>query len=175
VLIGGLGLGFTLKATLAALPKQSEIVVGELMPQIVEWVRVHMGSGALLDDRRVRVELGNVADLIRRSTGRFDAILLDVDNGPDALCIKANHVLYGPDGLAAAHRALKPGGRLAIWASSEDPAFVKRFGRSGFDARAVRTRSRRDKGARHVIFVGDALESEARGGDAPASRRPRAR
>ncbi|APR78936.1 Hypothetical protein A7982_04283 [Minicystis rosea] len=155
VLIGGLGLGFTLKATLALLPRRSEVVVGELVPEIVQWVRDPVGGGKLLDDRRTKIEIGNVADLIRRSEARFDAIMLDVDNGPAALCLKDNHVLYGPDGLAAAARALKPGGRLAIWSAGDDAAFTKRFGRSGFDARAVHTRARRDKGARHVIFVGD--------------------
>lgn len=163
VLIGGLGLGFTLKATLAVLPRKSEVIVGELIPEIVAWVRDPVGAGALLDDRRVRVEIGNVADIIRGSAARFDAIMLDVDNGPAALCLKDNHVLYGPEGLAAAARALKPGGRLAIWSAGVDPAFVKRFGKSGFDARAVPVRARRDKGARHAIFVGDL----------PSARRPR--
>jgi spermidine synthase len=155
VLIGGLGLGFTLETALARVPRRSEIVVAELIPELVGWVRHPVGRGKLLDDRRVRIELGNVADVIRRSEARFDSIMLDVDNGPAALCLKDNHVLYGPAGLAAAARALKPGGRLAIWSAGDDPTFTKRFGKSGFDARSIHTRARRDKGARHVIFVGD--------------------
>lgn len=171
VLIGGLGLGYTLAATLKILPRKAEVVVGELMPEIVAWVRDPVGAGALLDDRRVKIAIGNVADLIRASEARFDAIMLDVDNGPAALCLRDNHVLYGPDGLAAAARALKPGGRLAIWSAGVDQAFVKRFGKSGFDARAVPIRARRDKGARHCIFVGD-LPSE-RGRHRPASPAPK--
>jgi spermidine synthase len=166
VLIGGLGLGFTLKATLAILPRRAEVVVGELVPEIVQWVRDPMGAGALLDDRRTRIEIGNVADIIRGSTARFDAIMLDVDNGPAALCLRDNHVLYGPEGLANAMRALKPGGRLAIWSAGDDTAFTKRFGRAGFDARAVHTRARRDKGARHVVFVGDRRDGPNRRRDA---------
>lgn len=155
VLIGGLGLGFTLKATLALLPRRTEVVVAELIPEIVQWVRDPVGAGALLNDRRVKIHIGNVADLLRASVARFDAVMLDVDNGPAALCLRDNHVLYGPTGLASAARALRPGGRLAIWSAGDDPAFTKRFGKSGFDARAIHTRARRDKGARHVIFVGD--------------------
>jgi SAM-dependent methyltransferase len=162
VLIGGLGLGFTLEATLELLPRKAEVVVGELLPEIVAWVRDPVGRGAYLDDRRVRIAIGNVAEIIRGSEARFDAIMLDVDNGPAALCLKDNHVLYGPDGLAAAHRALKPGGRLAIWSASIDNAFTKRFGKSGFDARAVPIRARRDKGARHCIFVGDRVDGTRR-------------
>lgn len=158
VLIGGLGLGFTLRATLAVLPRRGEVVVGELIPEIVSWVRDPVGAGKLLDDRRVKIEIGNVAEIIRRSENRFDAILLDVDNGPAALCLRDNHVLYGPEGLAAAWRALRPGGRLAIWSAGGDPIFTKRFGKSGFDAREIPCRARRDKGARHAIFVGDRLD-----------------
>ena len=155
VLIGGLGLGFTLETTLARIPKRSKVVVAELIPELVGWVRDPVGRGKLLDDRRVKIEIANVADVIRRSEARFDAIMLDVDNGPAALCLRDNHGPAGPAGLAAAARALQPGGRLAIWSAGEDPVFTKRFGKSGFDARAVHTRARRDKGARHVIFVGD--------------------
>lgn len=175
VLIGGLGLGFTLEATLKLLPRKAEVVVGELIPEIVTWVRDPVGRGKFLDDRRVRIEIGNVAEIIRASEGRFDAIMLDVDNGPAALCLQDNHVLYGPDGLAAARRALEPGGRLAIWSASIDNAFVKRFGKSGFDARAVPIRARREKGARHCIFVGDRplreRAADPRRGAAPALER----
>jgi spermidine synthase len=155
VLIGGLGLGYTLAATLAILPRKSQVVVAELVPEIAEWVRHPVGSGKLLDDRRTRLVIGNVADVMRQSPAGFDAIMLDVDNGPAALCLKDNHVLYGPIGLANAAQALRPGGRLAIWSAAEDAHFTKRFGKSGFDARAVHTRARRDKGAKHVIFLGD--------------------
>lgn len=179
VLIGGLGLGFTLKTTLALLPRKSQVVVAELVPEIPRWLRDPVGAGALLDDRRVRVEIADVADVMRANPGGFDAILLDVDNGPAALCLKDNHKLYGPAGLANAARALKPGGRLAIWSAGDDPHFTKRFGKSGFDARAVHTRARRDKGARHVVFVGDLLSPpppRARAAPPPraarAARRP---
>jgi spermidine synthase len=157
VLVGGLGLGFTLKAALASLPAKSEVVVGELVPALVDWLREHLGAGALLDDRRVHLELGNVVELLRKSRARFDAIMLDVDNGPSALSTKENQALYGARGLAAAKNALKPGGRLAIWSAGPDEAFLKRFERAGFDARVVNIRARRDKGPRHVLFIGDAL------------------
>jgi len=156
-LIGGLGLGFTLRAALRTLPPKSSIVVGELVPALVTWNREHLSFGPLLDDRRVRIEIGNVSDLLRRSTSRFDTIMLDVDNGPAALSAEDNRRLYGNRGLEIAKQALKPGGRLVIWSAGPDEAFLKRFQRAGFDARVVKARARGDKGTRHVLFVGDSL------------------
>jgi spermidine synthase len=154
VLIGGLGLGYTLRAVLNLLPKKVEVVVAELIPEIVDWLRGPVGAGALLDDRRVTVDLRDVAAVIRSSADRFDAILLDVDNSPDSLVQPANARLYGPDGLAEAVRALRPGGRYAVWSAGDDVAFTKRLGRAGLDARAIHVRATKEKGSRHVIFLG---------------------
>lgn len=156
VLVGGLGLGFTLRATLASLPPQSEVIVGELMVPLAGWLRDHLEAGPLLDDPRVRLVFGNVAELMTKHPGRYDAIMLDVDNGPSALTAQGNRALYSDRGLANAKRALKPGGRLVIWSAGPDEAFLERFGRAGFRARVIHTRARRDKGPRHCLFVGDA-------------------
>ncbi len=154
VLIGGLGLGFTLKATLATLPARSVVIVRELVPKLASWVRAHAGGAAMLEDRRVRIEFGDVAARIESSEGAFDAIVLDVDNGPTALVKPSNARLYGVDGLAAAKRALVEGGRLAIGSASHDAAFLRRFEQAGFEARAVEPRTRRGNGGRHVVFIG---------------------
>ncbi len=154
VLVGGLGLGFTLRAALALLPARAGVLVVELSPAIVEWVRGPVGAAALLDDPRVTVELRDCAEVIRESRGRFDAILLDVDNGPSALTQRENRWLYTPAGLAASARALRPGGRLAVWSAGADEAFAERLRRAGLVASTFPVRARRDRGARHVIFVG---------------------
>jgi spermidine synthase len=154
-LIGGLGLGSTLRAALAALPKRARVIVAELVPEVVGWVRGHGRGAAMLDDPRVTVETRDCAAILRESEGRFDAILLDVDNGPSALTQAANRALYGHEGLRAAARALRPGGRFAVWSAGEDRAFLARMTRAGFAARAVRARAHARAGARHVIFVGE--------------------
>jgi spermidine synthase len=160
VLVGGLGLGFTLRAALAVLPPGARVVVAELCPAIVEWVRGPLGNGALLDDPRVTVDARDCAAILRESAARFDAILLDVDNGPSALTQSANRWLYEHEGLKAAARALRAGGRLAVWSAGPDEAFVERLGRAGFGARTVPVRAHRaakgakGQGARHVVFLG---------------------
>ncbi len=160
VLIGGLGLGFTLRATLGLLSPSARVVVAELVPEIVDWVRGPLGGAALLDDPRVVVEVRDVAAVLRESADRFDAILLDVDNGPSALTQASNRWLYGRAGVDAAARALRPGGRLAVWSAGEDPAFEALLGRAGLAARSVRVRAHRarpgssGRGAHHVIFLG---------------------
>ena len=156
VLIGGLGMGFTLRATLDLLPADATVVVAELVPAVVEWNRGPLGPLAKepLQDKRVRVEIGNVAAIIRARAGQFDAVLLDVDNGPAALTDSNNGVLYDREGIAAAHASLKEEGVLAIWAVKEDPKFVQRLRASGFDAHVRRARGRLAKGGpRHSVFV----------------------
>ena len=162
VLVGGLGFGFTLRAALALLPPSARVVVAELIPEMVAWVRGPVGSGALLDDPRVTVDPRDVADLLRESQGRFDAILLDVDNGPSALTQSSNRWLYARAGIEAARRALRPRGHLAVWSAGEDPGYEVLLGRAGFSVRSLRVRAHRDgpvasgargRGARHVIFV----------------------
>jgi len=160
VLVGGLGLGFTLRAALAVLPASARVLVVEVCPAVVGWVRGPVGGGALLDDPRVAVEERDCAAVVRESAARFDAILLDVDNGPSALTLASNGWLYGHAGLVAAARALRPGGRLAVWSRGDDPAFVARLSGTGFAARALHARAHRGttgsrgRGAHHVVFVG---------------------
>ena len=122
VLVGGLGMGFTLRATLDLLPPDAVVTVAELVPAIVEWNRGSLGSLARhpLNDRRVRVDVGDVRHMLRANPSRFDAILLDVDNGPAAFTATANHGLYDNAGVAAAHAALRAGGTLAVWSAWDD-------------------------------------------------------
>lgn len=157
VLIGGLGMGFTLRAALGALRSDARIVVAELLPALVGWARgpmLELFAGSL-DDPRVAVEVSDVARLIDGAAGRWDAILLDVDNGPEGLTQVANDGLYGLAGLTVARRALKPGGVLAVWSEKPDEAFVGRMKRSGFDVEERRVAAHRGKsGRRHVIWLG---------------------
>jgi spermidine synthase len=156
ILIGGLGMGFTLRAALAVAPPDARLVVSEIVPDLIDWATQHMAEvfGDCLSDPRVEIRTGDVTAEIRSGPQPFDAILLDVDNGPDGLTRAGNDALYSETGLAAARRALTPGGVLAIWSAAPDPAFTRRLSRCGFavDARTVRAgRSRR--GARHTIWL----------------------
>lgn len=134
VLIGGLGMGFTLRAALASLPRHTEIVVVEVVPKMVAWAQGPLAHlfGDALSDARVKIELCDVHDVIVGSPGSFDAIMLDVDNGPDGFIDVANDRLYCNWGLRASYAALRPGGILAIWSAYEDPAFFERLGNAGF-------------------------------------------
>jgi len=157
MLIGGLGMGFTLRAALERLPGDAEVVVAELVPGIVEWARGPMASlhGGSLDDRRVRILVEDVARTIGGARRAWDAILLDVDNGPEGLTIEANDGLYAAEGLAAAREALRPGGVLAIWSAHPDPGFVARLRRAKFavEEKVVRSGPGGKKGARHLIWL----------------------
>jgi spermidine synthase len=159
VLIGGLGMGFTLRAALARLGPDAALTVGELVPEVVAWARGPMAhlSAACLEDPRVVIQVGDVSALIRAGQGRYDAILLDVDNGPEGLTRRGNDRLYDREGLAAARRALRPGGVLAIWSSAPDAAFSRRLRQAGYavDEVGVRARGGR-RGARHVIWIATA-------------------
>ena len=157
VLVGGLGMGFTLRATLDLLPPGATVVVAELVPAIVEWNRGPLGPLAEhpLKDKRVRIEVGDVAGTLRSSTRRFDAVLLDVDNGPAAFTASHNTRLYDDGGLAAARAALKAGGVLAVWSAWEDRRFEQRLRHGGFTVQVERVRGRLKKGGpRHTIFLG---------------------
>jgi len=156
VLIGGLGMGFTLRAALAALPPGARVTVAELVPEVVAWARGPMAAlfAGCLDDPRVAVRESDVADLIRSAKASYDAILLDVDNGPEGLSRAANDALYDHAGLAAARAALRPGGVLAVWSSGPDAGFTRRLGQAGFEVEETRARARRGGGgARHVIWL----------------------
>lgn len=159
MLIGGLGMGFTLRAALGALGRDAKVVVSELVPAIVKWARGPMAHvhGGSLDDPRVRVDLSDVGDLIAAARSSYDAILLDVDNGPDALSRDTNDRLYDLDGLRRAKAALKPGGLLAIWSAAPDPAFTRRLGKAGFAVEEVTVRAHAGrKGAKHMIWLATA-------------------
>lgn len=155
ILIGGLGMGFTLRAALAAWGPDARLVAAELVPAVVKWARGPMADlfAGSLDDRRVEIHEADVADLISASSGVYDGILLDVDNGPDGLSRSANDRLYNTAGLAAARAALKPAGVLAVWSAHPDRAFSARLRRSGFRVEEVATRARGKRGARHLIWL----------------------
>jgi spermidine synthase len=159
VLVGGLGLGYTLRATLDLLPPDATVVVSELIPAIVEW---HRGPLAVLADKpiadpRVHIEVRDVIATLRSSAGRFDAVLLDIDNGPEAFTESSNAGLYNDRGIAAIRAALKPGGVLAVWSAWEDRRFEQRLKYAGFTVEVERVRARLKKGGpRHTIFLGSA-------------------
>ena len=155
MLIGGLGMGFTLRAALAGLGQDATFVVAELVPAVVAWARGPMGElfAGSLDDPRVEIREADVVDVIRSGEGVYDAILLDVDNGPDGLSRSANDRLYDMKGLAAARASLKPGGVLAVWSAHPDRGFAARLKQSGFEVEEVNTRARGKRGARHVIWL----------------------
>ena len=155
ILIGGYGMGFTLRAALAVLPPQALVIVAELVPEIIDWARGPMAgiAAGCLDDPRVDLILGDVARVIQASPGKFDAILLDVDNGPDGLVRQDNNRIYARRGLIAAAEALRPGGVLAIWSAAKDDGFVRRLKDTGFAVDEVSVHARPNgKGARHVIW-----------------------
>jgi spermidine synthase len=157
VLVGGLGMGFTLRATLDLLPQAATVVVAELMPAVVEWNRGPLGPLAAhpLRDKRVRLDVCDVAATLRANPGRFDAVLLDVDNGPDAFTASQNAGLYNDRGLATIRAALKAGGVLAVWSAWEDRKFEQRLRYAAFTVEVERVRGRLKRGGpRHTIFIG---------------------
>lgn len=154
-LIGGYGMGFTLRAALAKLGQGARVTVAELVPEIIDWARGPMASltAGCLDDPRVHLLAGDVAAAIGAAPRRYDGILLDVDNGPSGLVRAANDGLYSMRGLASAKAALKPGGILAIWSAAPDAAFSRRLKDAGFKVDEVTVRARSNgKGPRHIIW-----------------------
>jgi spermidine synthase len=157
ILIGGLGMGYTLAAALEQSGPDTRILVSELIPAVVKWNREHLGhlAGMPLEDPRVRVEKEDVVKTIGKGKSVWDAILLDVDNGPAGLTRKANDRLYGKSGLKASFDALRPGGILAVWSSAVDEAFTRRLKLAGFKTEIVSVRARKSgKGSRHTIWLG---------------------
>jgi len=157
VLIGGLGMGFTLGAALEHLGDDAKVVVAELVPAVVKWNRTHLAdlAGRPLDDPRVTVRESDVGLVIKEKAAAYDAILLDVDNGPDGLTHTGNDRLYTHGGLAAAKTALKPGGILAVWSAEPDKSFSKRLRGSGFKMEEITVRARGTKGRRHTIWLAE--------------------
>jgi spermidine synthase len=156
MLIGGLGMGFTLRAALAELPSDARITVGELVPAVVAWARGPMAEvfAGCLDDPRVSIREGDVGRLIQAATGAYDAILLDVDNGPEGLTRRANDDLYSVAGLRTAHTALRPNGVLSVWSSAPDAGFTRRLKEASFAVEELLVRaSTKGRGARHVIWM----------------------
>lgn len=155
VLIGGLGMGFTLRAALAVLGPDARVTVAELVPAVIDWARGPMADifSGCLEDPRVTLHTGDVGALIRDARAGFDAILLDVDNGPDGLTSAGNDALYVLPGLAAAKRALTKGGILSVWSSGRDPGFTQRLKQAGFVVTEHPTRANGKRGARHMIWV----------------------
>ncbi|MFH1533237.1 MAG: hypothetical protein ABIK09_21130 [Pseudomonadota bacterium] len=156
VLVGGLGMGFTLGATLARLGPDARVEIVELVPGVVEWNRgplAHL-AGRPLDDPRTTVRVEDIAAVLRTSPNRYDAIMNDVDNGPDGIILPGNRWLYDPEGLAVTRKALRPGGVLTIWSVAPLRGFTDRLWKAGFKAREVRLRdSGKSKGRRHTIWV----------------------
>lgn len=157
LLIGGLGMGFTLRAALSGIAEDARVTVAELVPAVFAWAQGPMGAvfAGCLEDPRVDVQVSDVAVLMAKSKGTYDAILLDVDNGPDGLTKSANDGLYSHKGLHAAKAALKRGGVLTVWSSGPDAQFTQRMQQAGFKVEVEQVRARRNgKGPRHVIWVG---------------------
>ena len=155
LLIGGLGMGFTLRAALAVLGSEARILVAELVPAVIAWARGPMADlfAGSLADPRAEIREADVVEVIRSHPSAFDAVLLDVDNGPEALIRKANEALYDPRGLQTIRRALRKGGVLAVWSSGPNPSFTRRLRDAGLAVNevAVRATTKRS-GARHVIW-----------------------
>lgn len=165
ILIGGLGMGFTLRAALEVLGANAQVVVAELVPAVVAWARGPMAQlhGASLTDPRVSIREADVGVLIRAARASYDAILLDVDNGPDGLTREANDGLYQGAGLNAAREALRPGGLLAVWSSGPDQGFSERLRRAGFGVEEIKVRANgKGGGARHVVWIAARIEPGAR-------------
>ncbi|WP_036291146.1 spermidine synthase [Methylosinus sp. PW1] len=166
-LIGGLGMGFTLRAALGALGPQARITVAELVPAVVAWARGPMAEvfGDSLADPRLDIEVEDVGQTIRSGRGAYDAILLDVDNGPEGLTRDSNGGLYGEEGLREARAALRPAGVLAVWSCAPDRAFSARLRKAGFRVEEVKARANGGGGgARHVIWLATRVDSPPRPG-----------
>ena len=155
VLVGGMGMGFTLAAALKATSPSSEVTVAELVPEIIEWNKGPLGdcAGRPLEDDRVGVYLGDVAELFIRKQAHYDAILLDVDNGPEAFTHDDNSELYSMDSLHAIRETLRPKGMLAVWSAWHDPRFTKKLKKARFNVSFKTVRAHKGKGSKHTIYL----------------------
>ena len=159
VLIGGLGMGYSVRTALDILGDDAQVVVAELVPAVVEWNRGVLAdlAGRPLDDRRVELHVGDVVQLIKTARGEYDAIMIDIDNGAEAIVRKGNDWLYSLPGLTTTYAALRPGGIMAMWSAGPQPAFVRLLRRAGFEVDEVKVRARggsnRKGGAHHVVWI----------------------
>ncbi len=174
ILVGGLGLGYTLRAALDRSPPEARVVVAEVIPEMVAWNRGPVGhlAGRPLDDRRVRIEVRDVAAVVAESRGAFDAVLLDVDNAPGSPVLRGNDRLYGEAGVRACREALADGGVLAVWSAGPDDRYLARLQRAGLDAEARPAAPLGAGPGRHVIFLARRRAAPRRAGAGPATRRP---
>ncbi|WP_334078725.1 hypothetical protein [Microbulbifer sp. M83] len=156
VVVGGMGMGYTLAAALEVLPPSAEVIVADLIPEVVEWNRGPLGdcAGRPLDDSRTRVHIGDVRELLERGDSEYDAVLLDVDNGPEGLTQSDNNWLYSLEGTSCIYESLTAGGMLAVWSAGPDSMYVNRLKKAGFRVEVKTVRERPGKGARHTIFLG---------------------
>jgi len=159
VLVGGLGMGFTLAAALRIVPASAEVIVAELVPKVVEWNQGPLGqcAGRPIDDDRARIHQGDVVAFLKQPKKKFDAILLDVDNGPEAMTASANGWLYTRAGLKTIYEKLRPEGIVAIWSVRADHVFTGKLKKTGFKVQAHTVRARPGKGSRHTVFVAQKL------------------
>ncbi|MCQ3829258.1 hypothetical protein HXX02_07355 [Microbulbifer elongatus] len=155
VLVGGMGMGYTLASALEAVHASAQVIVADLIPEVVEWNRGPLGecAGRPLDDSRVAVHIGDVGELLVDRSDEYDAVLLDVDNGPEGLTHSDNNWLYSIEGTSSIHKCLKPGGMLAVWSASPDTVYASRLKKAGFQVEVKTVRERPGKGARHAIFL----------------------
>ena len=155
VLVGGMGMGFTLAAALKATSTHSQVVVAELVAEVIEWNKGPLGecAGRPLDDKRVVVHLGDVAELFKSEQAAYDAVLLDVDNGPEGFTQAGNNQLYSLDSLQAIRQTLHVGGVLAIWSAWYDPKFTQQLKKAGFKVETQTVRAHKGKGSRHTIYL----------------------
>ena len=159
VLIGGLGMGYSVRTALDILGDNAQVVVAELVPAVVEWNRGVLAdlAGRPLDDRRVELHVGDVVQLIKTARSEYDAIMIDIDNGAESIVRKGNDWLYGLPGLTTTYAALRPGGIMAMWSAGPQPAFVRLLRRAGFEVDEVKVRARggsnRKGGAHHVVWI----------------------
>jgi len=162
VLVGGMGMGFTLAAALKATANSSSVVVAELVPEVIEWNKGPLGecAGRPLDDKRVRVHLGDVAELLNTQQAEYDAILLDVDNGPESFTQADNNKLYSMESLQGIKQTLHPAGVLAVWSAWHDPKFTQQLKKAGFKVEAKTVRAHKGKGSRHTIYLAKKKSAE---------------
>ena len=155
VLVGGMGMGFTLAAALKATSSTAQVIVAELVPEVIEWNKGPLGAcaGKPLDDKRVLVHLGDVAELFKTKKAAYDAVLLDVDNGPEGFTQNDNNKLYSTESLQAIRQTLHPRGMLAIWSAWHDPKFTLQLKKAGFKVETQTVRAHKGKGSRHTIYL----------------------